>query len=122
MVGLKAGNTANATFATSAVSTSAVGTYPITGTVVPLGGFNASNYTITSSGTVTVNPAPLSVSATNISRLYGDPNPPISGTVTGQKNGDVITGVFSVAADPTSAVGTYPITAALADPGAMANH
>ncbi len=116
--GLKAGDLATATFSSTASTISPVGSYPINGVLVPGGGFNIANYTLTSSGTVTVNPAPLTVAGTSVSRLYGDPNPPITGTITGQKNGDVITGVFSVAADPTSAVGTYPIIATLTDPGA----
>ncbi len=116
--GLKAGDQANATFSSTALTTSPVGSYPINGVLVGVGGFNVANYTVTSSGTVTVNPAPLTVAGTSVSRLYGDANPPIAGTITGLKNGDVITGVFSVAADPTSAVGTYPITATLTDAGA----
>jgi hypothetical protein len=113
VTGLKAGDQATATFSTSAVSTSPVGTYPITGTVVPGASFLAANYSVTSTGSVTVNPAPLTASAANASRLYGDPNPTFTGTITGVKNGDVITATFTSAADPTSPVGTYPITATL---------
>ena len=83
VVGLKAGDKANATFSTIAGTTSPVGTYPINGVLVPAGGFNASNYTITSSGTLTVTPAPLNVTSTSATRLYGDPNPVVSGTITG---------------------------------------
>ncbi len=113
VTGLKGGDQATATFSTTALSTSPVGTYPITGTVVPGASFLAANYSVTSAGSVTVNPAPLTASAANASRLYGDPNPTFTGTITGVKNGDAITATFASVADPTSPVGTYPITATL---------
>jgi 6-phosphogluconolactonase (cycloisomerase 2 family) len=113
VVGLKSTDKANATFAVAAVSTSPVGGYPIIGTVVPLSGFLASNYTITSSGTLTINPAPVTATANNATRVYGDPNPAFTGTLTGAKNGDAVSATFGSTADPTSAVGTYPITATL---------
>ena len=123
IVGLKAGDKGTATFASSALSTSPVGAYPIVGTFLPAGGVNASNYIITSSGTLTVNPAPLTASAANASRLYGDPNPTFTGTITGAKNGDVFTATFTSAADPTSPVGTYPITATLSGaPSVISNY
>jgi hypothetical protein len=117
IVGLKNGNTGTATFSTTALITSPVGSYPINGVFTPAGGTSASNYTITSSGNVTVTPAPLNVTASNVTRAYGDPNPSFAGAITGLKNGDAITGVFGVTADATSPVGTYPITATLTDPG-----
>jgi 6-phosphogluconolactonase (cycloisomerase 2 family) len=123
VTGLKAGDQATATFSTTAVSTSPVGTYPITGTVVPGASFLAANYSVTSTGTLTINPAPLSASAANASRLYGDPNPTFTGTITGAKNGDVFTATFSSVADPTSPVGTYPITASLSGaPSVISNY
>src|SRR5947208_16819034 len=61
------------------------------------------------SGTLTVNPAPLSVTANNKTRLYGDPNPALDGLITGIKNGDNITATYSTVATPPSAVGTYSI-------------
>jgi len=123
IVGLKAGDKGTATFASTALSTSPVGTYPIVGTFVPAGGVNASNYNITSSGTLTVNPAPLTAAAANATRAYGDPNPTFTGTITGAKNGDVFTATFTSAADPTSQVGTYPITAVLSGaPSVISNY
>ena len=68
-------------------------------------------------GVLTVNPAPLSAVAAAASRIYGDPNPAFTGSVTGLKNGDVITATFASAASATSPVGTYPIVATLSDPG-----
>lgn len=120
VVGLKAGDQATATFSTAAVSTTPVGSYPILGTVVPGPSFLASNYSITSSGNLSITPAPLSATATDASRIYGDPNPAFTGTVTGVKNGDVFTTTFTSVADPTSPVGTYSIVAAIS--GAAASN
>jgi 6-phosphogluconolactonase (cycloisomerase 2 family) len=123
VTGLKAGDQATATFSTTALSTSPVGTYPITGTVVPGSSFLANNYTVTSSGTLTVNPAPLTAAAANASRAYGDPNPTFTGTITGAKNGDVFTASFTSAATPASPVGTYPIVAVLSGaPSVISNY
>jgi len=116
VVGLKAGDQATATFATSALATSTVGNYPLVGAVVPGAGFNASNYSITSSGVLTIAPALLNAPAANVSRLYGDPNPAFSGTLTGLKNGDAITATFSTSADATSSVGSYSIVPTFSDP------
>jgi hypothetical protein len=75
------------------------------------------NYTVViNNGTLTISPAPLVVTAANASRVYGDPNPAFTGTITGLKNGDTIDAIFSVAADPTSPVGTYAIIPILSDP------
>jgi len=123
VTGLKAGDQATSTFSTTALSTSPVGTYPITGTVVPGASFLAANYSVTSTGIVTVSPAPLSATATSASRVYGDPNPTLTGTITGGKNGDVFTATFASAADPTSPVGTYPIVASLSGaPSVISNY
>src|SRR6185437_15024727 len=74
-------------------------------------------YSVTiTNATLTVTQAPLVVTAANASRLYGDPNPAFTGTITGLKNGDTIGAIFSAAADPTSPVGTYAIIPTLSDP------
>src|SRR5206468_1370051 len=70
-------------------------------------------------GTLTINPAPLTVNVDNASRAYGDPNPTFTGTITGLKNGDVITANYSTTATQLSPIGTYPITATLVDPGGV---
>src|SRR5205823_9529727 len=60
--------------------------------------------------------APLSVKADDVSRLYGDANPTFTGTLSGVKNSDNITASYSSSATLASAVGSYPIVPALADP------
>jgi hypothetical protein len=75
-------------------------------------------YADTSGSTsITVNPATLTVSATNQTRAYGAANPTLTTTVTGFVNGDgpsVLSGApaLSTSATTTSPVGTYPITVA----------
>lgn len=73
----------------------------------------------TSSATVslTVMPAPLTVSAASVTRTYGAGNPAFSGSLTGIVNNDGITASYSSPAIASSPAGTYPITAMLADPG-----
>lgn len=93
---------------TTATSASDVGTYPITPS-----GFTSSNYTITyHDGTLTVNPAPLTIAAASASRLYGDPDPALTGTITGIMNGDAITATYSTTATAATGIGGYPIVPA----------
>lgn len=123
ITGIRNGDKITATYASPAVLTSPVGTYPIIPTLVDPGA-KLANYAVTVvNGTLTVTPAPLTVTAANASRLYGDPNPVFTGTIVGIKNGDAITATYSSPADPTSPVGTYPIIPALVDPtGKLGNY
>lgn len=122
LTGLKNGDVITATFASTAAAASAVGTYPIVGTLADpttkLG-----NYTINSNnGILTITPAALTITAGNASRIYGDANPAFTGTITGLKNGDNITGSFA-GGDPTLPVGTHPLVPALVDPtGKLGNY
>jgi hypothetical protein len=63
----------------------------------------------TSNVTLVVNQAPLSISANNVSRVYGTANPPLSGTLSGAVNGDTFTEMFSTSATTSSSPGTYAI-------------
>ena len=106
---------ASATFsgglATTATSSSSVGGYPITqGTLTATG-----NYTIGTfnPGTLTVNAAPLTVTATNESMTYGGTVPALTYTYTGLVNGDTsatFSGGLATTATSSSSVGGYPIT------------
>ncbi|HWG40485.1 MAG TPA: MBG domain-containing protein, partial [Candidatus Acidoferrales bacterium] len=113
--GLKNNDQISATFASTADLTSAVGTYPILPTFTDPGG-KLGNYTVTATGTLTVTPAPLSVTIADASRLYGDPNPVFTGSINGIRNNDNITLAPTTTATPTSPVGTYPIVAGFNDP------
>ena len=92
---------------------------PASGTVLPPGQHTLSvtftptdttDYqSATSSVLLTVNNAPLSISANNISRVYGTANPIFSGGLTGAVNADSFTETFSTSATTLSQAGTYAI-------------
>ncbi len=95
------------TFSTQAIAGSPVGSYPI---VPSISGTAAANYSpVVKNGTLTVNPAALMVSADNLTRIYGTPNPTFTGKVTGNVNGDTFTEAFTTTATQSSPVSTYPI-------------
>jgi hypothetical protein len=65
----------------------------------------------------TVTPlTPLAVTVNNASRVYGDANPVLGGSITGVQSGDNITAIYTTTTTPGSRVGTYPITPILVDP------
>ena len=113
IVGIKNGDNITATYSTTATPTSPVGTYPITATLVDPTG-KLPNYAVTiNPGTLTVTTAQLTVTVANATRVYGDPNPAFTVSFSGFINGDtaaVVSGSPNcTSADPTAAVGTYPI-------------
>ena len=65
---------------------------------------------------VVVQRAPLTVTASSTSRIYGQPNPIFGGTLGPVVNGDNITATFASSATTNSTVGTYPIIPTLIDP------
>ncbi|WP_337875532.1 MBG domain-containing protein [Elioraea sp.] len=98
------------TFATPATPGSPVGGYAITPS-----GLTSGNYAITFvPGTLTVTPAPLTVTANDATRPEGQPNPPFSATYAGFVLGEgpgVLGGTltFATPATPASPPGAYPI-------------
>jgi len=116
VVGLQNGDNITATYTTAADTNSPVGAYPI-GVAFNDPGNLLTNYSVTTNyGTLTITPAALEVSAANLSRAYGAPNPLLTGTVTGLQNGDNITVNFSTTAQTNSPAGNYPINISLGDP------
>jgi filamentous hemagglutinin family protein len=105
--GLVNGDTLSGLLATSATTTSNVGTYAIT-----QGSLAASaNYALSYVGAnLTVTSAPLTVTANAQSRLYGGTNPALSYTSSGLLNGDALSGLLATSATTTSNVGAYAIT------------
>jgi VCBS repeat-containing protein len=99
------------TLSTTATPASNVGTYPIVAS-----GATAANYSLSFvSGTLTITAVPLTVTANDAARAYGQNNPPLTGTLVGGVNNDQIIATYSTTATPTSAVGTYPIVPGLFD-------
>jgi hypothetical protein len=124
--GFVGSDTATVLSGTPEVSTSADANSPVGEYVLAVAQrtLSTSNYAFAfTPGTLTVTPAPLVVSAQDQSRLYGDPNPELSGTINGLQNGDAITAAYNTTADSGSGVGTYPIAVTLSDPeGKLGNY
>jgi hypothetical protein len=74
-------------------------------------------------GTLTVTPAPLTVTANDATRVYGQPNSVFTGSIVGIQNNDNITATYSSSATGTSLVGTYAIVPSAVDPdGKLPNY
>ncbi len=86
------------------------GSYEVVGTI------NGTNFAGSSTNTLAVQPAPLSVTTDNASRKYGEANPVFAGTMLGAVTGDNVTATYATTATPTSPAGTYPITPTVVDP------
>jgi probable HAF family extracellular repeat protein len=95
---------------TTATSESAVGIYGITQGNLSAG----SNYAITfNNGTLSVTPAPITVTASNSTKSYGGAIPALNYSYSGLVNGDtssIFTGGLSTSASTSSGVGNYIIT------------
>jgi hypothetical protein len=100
------------TLAFSRASGEAVGGYTITPS-----GLTSTSYAITFvNGTLTINPAGLTITADNQSKAYGAALPVLTVSYSGFVNGDTAASLTTAPAVTTagtanSAVGTYPITA-----------
>lgn len=106
------------TLTTAAAPTSSIGDYPIT-----VANGSAANYVITRvNGTLTVNRAPLTITANNATRVFGAANPIFSASYSGFVNNEtssVVSGlVLATGATASSNVGGHQITAS----GASANN
>ncbi len=73
-------------------------------------------YSVTNFVSLMVWQAPLRVTASSASRLYGLANPAFTGTIAGLQNADDITASYSCNATSASPAGTYPIAPILVDP------
>lgn len=115
LAGFIAADDVTASYSRVAGETVTGGPYLITAALSPSGALG--NYSISyNNANFTITPVPLSITATNKSRLYGAPNPMLDGTVTGVQNNDGITASYSTSAAAGSNVGNYPITATVLDP------
>ncbi len=75
------------------------------------------NYTFTpATGTLSITPAPLTITAANKTKVYGDVNPTLTLNYTGFQNGETSTALLSQpsvsvgSVDETTSVGSYTIT------------
>src|SRR5207302_4291207 len=93
--GIKNADNIMATYASAATPASAIGDYPIVPTLVDPD-HKLGNYVVTSNdGKLTINPAPLTATAADAGRLYGDPNPSFTGTITGIEKPTNITAIYA---------------------------
>jgi hypothetical protein len=108
--GLVNGDGLSGSLATTAVGASNVGGYGITqGSLAASGNYHVTSFT---PGTLTITARPITVTADNLSREYGDANPTLTYAVGGDGlvNGDSLSGNLATAAAKTSHVGGYGIT------------
>ncbi|GHN01037.1 hypothetical protein WSM22_25260 [Cytophagales bacterium WSM2-2] len=107
---------------TSATATSQVGTYTIT----PVGGNVGPNYSVNGfvgSGTLTVNPAALTVTANNASKIYGAANPAFSVNYSGFVNGETAANLTTApTATSTATVSTSVGTVSIVPSGGAATN
>ncbi|MGP8259228.1 MAG: MBG domain-containing protein [Acidobacteriaceae bacterium] len=83
-----------------------------TGSYTVVGTINDPNYQGSSTGTLIIGNATLTILANNASRSYGTANPTFTGSITGQKNGDTFSESFTTTATSTSSAGSYTIVPA----------
>jgi hypothetical protein len=102
-----------------ALATAAVPTSPVSGSPYSIGSgtlASSAGYSILlTTGSLTVNPRPLTIAADNKSKPQGDPNPPLTATYAGFASGESatnLTGTLSLSTPATtgSPAGNYAIT------------
>jgi len=90
------------------------GTNTLVGVFTPSDAVDYASATNTAS--LIVSPAPLTATAADAVRVYGQTNPVFGGVISGLQNGDNITAIYSCSADTNSSPGNYDITPILIDP------
>ncbi|MBP2229057.1 hypothetical protein J2847_002351, partial [Azospirillum agricola] len=108
---------------TGTAATAGVGSYAVTASSAQ--GSGLSNYTITyAGGTLTVDPAALTIAADSVRKTYGDTAMLSGFTATGLRNDDSVSSVslISAGAAATAGVGSYGIAASNAVGGRLSNY
>jgi hypothetical protein len=104
------GLTVNFTYNGSATIPTGAGSYTVVGTI------NDANYQGSATGTLVIDKATLTVTADNKSKMYGQPNPPLTASYNGFVSGENTSVLMSPVTLNTTATtscdeGVYPITA-----------
>lgn len=111
VTGIQNGDAISISYTTVADTNSPIGSYDI---VPGAAGPALTNYSVmASNGVLTVTPAGLSVTANNVTRVYGVTNPPLTGVIVGIQNNEAISASYGTSANAASPVGTYPIVPSL---------
>ena len=102
-------------------SSANVGGYAISASA---SGTGLSNYSITTKGTVTVNPASLTITASDVSKTYGEDADLEDYTVSGLLNNDTVSSISlsSTGSDASASVGSYSIAASSASGTGLSNY
>ncbi|MCW2249061.1 filamentous hemagglutinin family protein [Azospirillum fermentarium] len=122
--GLKNGDSVSSLVLSSGgtAATAGAGRYGITASSVQ--GSGLSNYTVSYLGTLTVNPAALTITAHDVTKTYGDTAALSGYMVTGLKNGDSVSSLVlsSGGTAATAGAGRYGITASSAQGSGLSNY
>jgi hypothetical protein len=122
LTGVLSGDTVTCTAASGAFGNANAGIgKTVTASGITIAGASAANYTAPTTATTTakITPAVLTVTANNVTRPFGYPNPvftaSFSGFITGDTLANSVAGSPSLTTDATtlSSIGTYVITAAI---------
>jgi hypothetical protein len=98
---------------------------PVVVTGISISGSAASNYVLastTGSTTANITPEPASVTPNAASKIYGSPDPVLTGNLSGFVAADGITANYSRTAGETVAGSPYTISATLSPAGALGNY
>src|SRR5260370_33084592 len=110
---------------TSASSSASPSPQTVTANSITLTGTTAANYvlsTTTATATAKINPKAASVTPAASGKTYGDPDPLLTGTLSGFLVADGVTATYSRTAAAGDPVGTYTISAALSPLGVLGNY
>ncbi|MFT3893179.1 MAG: sortase [Anaerolineales bacterium] len=99
-------------------SSLAVGTHTIRADFSGFGAYPAGSSNPNNNGVLTINPAPLTVTANNKSRVYGAANPVFDATITGFVNGETL-GTSDVTGSPSCTTAATPASPVSGSPYAI---
>ena len=121
LVGFLLADNVTAAYSRTAGESVAGSPYTISATLSPLGVLG--NYNITyNTANFTIAQRPASVTPDTLSKIYGDADPVLTGTLTGFLPADNVTATYSRTAGETVAGGPYTVSASLNPAGVLANY
>src|SRR5439155_714122 len=119
--GFVAGDNVTATYSRAAGETVAGGPYHFTAALGPAD--VVANYNITNAGAAfTINTKAASVTPNAATKVYGDADPTLTGTLTGFVAGDGVTATYSRTTGESVAGSPYTISATLSPAGVLGNY
>src|SRR5207244_1423217 len=121
LVGFVAGDGVTATYSRTTGETVAGNPYTISATLSPAGVLG--NYSITyNTALFTIDPKAASVTPNAASKIYGNADPALTGTLSGFLAADGVTATYSRTAGETVASSPYTISATLSPAGVLGNY